>query len=194
LPISTSAEDINAEIGNSISSIVDLNATAVRNLANIASGAISFENCRWGIAVPNRSIFQTGQPQISNSAETSLTAFALSGGGPPVTSRAIVGLVPSSDLFYRTENGSFGQSEFLRSWLIIGSNNDYTIRFDVTSGFLDANSDQTGIDLSFAETRSWEVTATGGPASSSATGNLILKRFGTTVITRPISLQAFTED
>ena len=188
MPTSTSAQDINTELGVSSTASVNLNATAVRNLAARSSGAISFADCRWGIAVP--AIFMFGGSPGGNysiSSSSDITGYVVDLGGS--NSSASVALSSGGTLTYQTDDSTSGTNTFTRTWLIIGSNSDYTIRFDLTSGSVSGGSAATGSDLALTSTRSWNV-AQASIGTNSVAGNLILKRSGTTVITRPINLTA----
>lgn len=195
MPTSTSAQDINTELGVSSTASVNLNATAVRNLAAKSSGAITFADCRWGIAVPARdvSIFSgTASPAYSSSDAASLGSAITVASEPPLArSTCEVSFNSNGTLTYEVESfeGStlIGSQIFSYTWLIVGSNSDYTIRLDLTSGNVSGAS--TGSDLALTSTRTWSIEQLSG-GSTYVDGTLTLKRSGTTVIARPIILQA----
>jgi len=181
MPVSTSMSTINDTVGYSSTASTGLNDARVRNLAN-RSGTISFENCRWGIAVPARAITNTfNGPAYSVSNTTTIQAQRFDSGN--VTSR--IDALSGGTLRYQTDHGG-GTSQFDYTWLIIGSNGEYTIRFDVTSGGLSQGT--TGSDLVLTSNRSFVLNQVGS-GQQTCTGNLILKRSGVTLITRPVSLQ-----
>jgi hypothetical protein len=186
MPVSTTMSAINTEVDYSSTAQTGLNDSRVRNLANIASGAISFADCRWGIAVPGVFMFG-GSPgpyyNLSNGSD--ITGYVVDLGGS--SSSAQVSLSSGGTLTYQTDDSTFGTNTFNRTWLIIGSNSDYTIRLDLSSGSVTGSA--TGSDLALTSTRSWTVSRN-TIGTNSASGNLILKRSGTTVITRPINLTA----
>jgi hypothetical protein len=196
MPISTSAQDINTELGVSSTASVNLNATAVRNLAVKSSGAISFADCRWGIAVPARNVdvfVGTASPAYSSTNSANISSSITVSDEPPIArAHCKVSFNSNGTLTYEAYN-SLGfliqnQESFNYTWLIVGSNSDYTIRLDLTSGSLIVGSSATGSDLALTSSRSWEMLT--GDGSASAAGTLTLKRSGTAVIARPISMQA----
>jgi hypothetical protein len=181
LPISTSMSTINTTVGYTSTRQTGLGDTRVRRLAARSSGIISFSDCRWGIAVPARSILNTFNGASYDTSDLlSIQAQRFTAGN--VTSR--IDALSGGTLRYQTDHGG-GTSQFDYTWLIIGSNSEYTIRFDVTSGSL--TSGTTGSDLALTSNRSFVVTQNGA-GQKTCTGNLILKRSGVTLITRPVSL------
>jgi hypothetical protein len=187
MPVSTTMSAINTEVGYSSTAQTGLNDSRVRNLANIASGAISFADCRWGIAVPAVYMFGTTSPapyyDVTSSSD--IAGYVIDLGGSNCSAQ--VSLSSGGTLTYQTDDSTFGTTAFTRTWLIIGSNSDYTIRLDLSSGSVTGSA--TGSDLALTSSRSWTVSRnTSG--TNTAAGNLLLKRSGTTVITRPIVLSA----
>jgi hypothetical protein len=195
MPVSTTMSAINTEVDYSSTAQTGLNDSRVRNLANIASGAISFENCRWGIAVPARFIggvvLSDNDPAYSFSNTLSASANEQIPFMDPnpnnYNASADVSFLSNGTLRIQVSNSTLGSVNNDYTWLIIGSNSDYTIRFDLTSGSVGGST--TGSDLALTSTRNWFVTVT-GEDSATAEGNLILKRSSTTVMTRPVSLSA----
>ena len=55
-PSTTTASNINTELGKGSTTILRMGDANTRNLACKSSGTVSFGNCRWGINTPGRSV------------------------------------------------------------------------------------------------------------------------------------------
>ena len=191
----TSAQDINNEIGYTSTQSVNLNETRVRNLANDQSGEISFAQCRWGINFRGGEFFN-GLPYARRYAsDAKMIGYAEEIVGAPASASA------SSSLILRS-NGQMTvvctvggvPTQFNNTWLTSGSAGDYTAQITVSSGSW--TSGTTGSDLALSTTRTWEISATRvttGITSNQVSGNLIIKDSGGTLITRPYDFTAVAE-
>jgi hypothetical protein len=189
-PSATTAQNINTEIGYSSTASVNLNETRVRNLAAKSSGAISYGDCRWGINFPavghvNNVGSETFISDYANTSTLSVLHTDVASG----SSTATVSLELLSGGTFRTVAGSFTRDS---TWLTSGAAGDYTARLDLDSGSNTPTGSATGTDLALSSNRTWSFTVSTGPGTSiaSATGNLIIKDGGGTLITRPFSLYA----
>lgn len=193
MPTSTSIQNINTEVDFSSTAQTSLNNSRVRNLANKQSGAISFADCRWGISVPAMQTLTdpfgnpigTWNKNYAISAETNLQAYYLDTNNPPpgnYSARAGVRIFSSGLLRYFVGTFVDSDSPYDTTWLIVGSNSDYTIRFN-TSDTLTVGTPNT--DLALTSDREFSVDSTFPGSPVEVTGDLILKKSGTTVITRP---------
>ena len=191
---STSAQDINTELGVSSTASVNLNATAVRNLACRSSGAISFKDCRWGINFPARTNFAL---DYATSNKVDLFESVITNGACDSETKIVIG--SNGTLTYSSATNLSGDTTFMsRTWLTAGAAGDYTARFDITSGTLSSGSAADGTDLALSTSRTFRVTAVQAGGGSSVLniceGNLIIKQSGTTLITRPVILGAEATD
>lgn len=202
MPTSTSIQNINTEVDFSSTAQTSLNNSRVRNLANKQSGAISFADCRWGISVPAMKtlVDPFGNPigswnkNYAISAETNLQAYYLQLNEPPGNYSARAGVRILSDGTFKYFVGTFinGDAEYpsANGWLLVGSNSDYTIRFN-TSDTLTVGTPNT--DLALTSNREFSIDAVLNNILE-VTGDLILKRNGTTLITRPCYFRAETSN
>lgn len=202
MPTSTSIQNINTEVDFSSTAQTSLNNSRVRNLANKQSGAISFADCRWGISVPaiQTLVDPFGNPigswnkNYAISAETNLQALYSIAGQPPneYSARAGVRILSNGTFKYFVGTFSDGDAEYssLDGWLLVGSNSEYTIRLN-TSDTLTVGTANT--DLALTSNREFSIDA-GLNNILEVTGDLILKRSGTTLITRPCYFRAETNN
>lgn len=192
-------QDINAELGVTGTTSMNLNATAVRNLACRSSGAISFSDCRWGINFPARDInanntFVSNTITYSSTSTLDIAAASVQQGFGSAGSSIF--LYSNGSLEYITQTQGLGTMfPVFRTWLTAGSAGDYTVRFDITSGSLGGSSSASGTDLALSTDRIFGVgTDTNGAGSASVQGNLIIKRSGVTLLTRPVAMSATAID
>jgi hypothetical protein len=98
----TTGQSINIENGNSATAQVSLNDTAVRNLAGVASGAITMPTNFWG----KSNIVNLSYTFSSNTANASLNVSTLSGYSAGKSNITIT--VNSGVYLYATSTGSYG--------------------------------------------------------------------------------------
>ena len=194
-PSSTSAQDINTEIGNSSTASVNLNETKVRNLAVDSSGEISFAQCRWGINIPGGSAALSYGKNYATDDKLTLSDYDYR--QEPSSASATCQVLIRS-------NGQFsiytGQGGYVlnKTWLTSGSAGDYTIQFQRTSGDALTGGDSTNTDHALSTTRAFNLDASvpypgTGYSYKTTSGNLILKDSGGTLISRPITFTSEAE-
>jgi hypothetical protein len=196
-PSTTSAQNINTELGQSTTTTVTLNETQVRNLACKSSGAISYGDCRWGINFPGGDYSNfTRTIQYATSAYMALSDFSLVAYDPPLSSAS------ASVTVSVNSNGTLyiycGSQTYTNTWLTSGSAGDYTVQLSKTSGDNPTGGDSINTDYALSTTRSWAWSVTVGPpgpgfSALSFDGNLIIKDSGGTLITRPFSANVSAE-
>lgn len=195
-PSTTTAQNINTELGQSTTTAVNLNETQVRNLACKSSGAISYGNCRWGINFPGgdytnftRTLQYTSTPNMSLS-DNNFQIY-----NPPFSSAfaSVTLTVNSNGILYIY----CGAQTYTNTWLTSGSAGDYTVQLEKTTGDNPTGGDAVNTDYVLSTGRSWAWSASVGPPGPGIVsyyfeGNLILKDSGGTLITRPVvvSVQA----
>jgi hypothetical protein len=202
-PSLTKSSDINTELGKGSTTILRLGDANTRNLATKSSGAISFGNCRWGINFPGGD-FTLGSfgggiyvqtydfnDSLSISASDIKTTYDSFSSAQAATA---IRLFANGTLRLEVGSSSYATAFHHKLWLTSGVNSNYTAQFQVTSGAL-TSGDSSNTDLVLSSDRAWFVTTstllgTGGDQSETltASGNLIIKDSGGTLITRPISL------
>jgi hypothetical protein len=205
-PSTTTASNINTELGKGSTTILRMGDANTRNLACRSSGTVSFGNCRWGINTPGRSVYHIypsggfDEPQYDitdllsvdgSDIQPTYDTFSTAQGA------AIVRFFSNGVMKVTAFNSIQGDYDFHRTWLTSGVNSDYTVQFQVTNGALTGGSDSANTDLSLSSNRTFQVATavlfgTGGDQSvlNDASGNLIIKSGGTTLISRPTSLFA----
>lgn len=188
-PSSTSAQDINTEIGNSTTASVNLDETKVRNLACDSSGEINFAQCRWGINVPGGSVSFSRSQQYGSSNSLDLLDSVFNAYPASADAYCEVIFRSNGQMSLYTVNGG---NVFNRTWLTSGSAGDYTIQFQRTSGDALTGGDSANTDHALSTTRSFRLDASvnypgTGYSVKSTGGNLILKDSGGTLITRPVT-------
>ena len=205
-PSTTTASNINTELGKGSTTILRMGDANTRNLACKSSGTVSFGNCRWGINTPGRSVshiypsvgFDEPQYNITDllsvdgsDIQSTYDSFSTAQGA------AIVRFFSNGVMKVTAFNSVQGDYDFHRTWLTSGVNSDYTVQFQVTNGALTGGSDSANTDLSLSSNRTFQVATavlfgTNGDQSvlNDASGNLIIKSGGTTLISRPTSLFA----
>lgn len=194
-PSSTSAQDINTEIGYGSTASVNLNETRVRNLACKSSGQISFADCRWGINIPGGSGYFSYGKEYDSTNLLSLSDSQSTSYPAGVTSSVQILIRSNGQFTLYTAAGGYILN---KTWLTSGSAGDYTIQFQRTSGSALSGGDSTNTDHALSTTRAFNLDATisyPGPGTDSKTteGNLILKDSGGTLITRPVYFDVFAE-
>jgi hypothetical protein len=192
-PSTVSAQDINTEIGYSTTASVNLNETRARNLACRSSGVISYGDCRWGIN------FRGGSATLLSfdkdyATTNELSAFAFDAELAPYFAQASCELTfyANGQMRVVVSEAAFASS-YNSTWLTSGSAGDYTVQVTVSSGSWDTGT--TGSDLAMNSNRSWSmsVSTSGSYTAQDATGNIIIKDGGGTLITRPYYFLAAAE-
>jgi hypothetical protein len=183
-PSSTSAQDINTEIGYGSTASVNLNETRVRNLACKSSGQISFADCRWGINIPGGSGYFSYGKEYDSTNLLSLSDSQSTSYPAGVTSSVQILIRSNGQFTLYTAAGGYILN---KTWLTSGSAGD------ALSG-----GDSTNTDHALSTTRAFNLDATisyPGPGTDSKTteGNLILKDSGGTLITRPVYFSVSAE-
>lgn len=195
-PSTTTAQDINTELGQSVTTSVNLNETQVRNLACKSSGQISYGDCRWGINFPGggqTSLIYTKNYTTDNVLYISASDLTFS---PTEASASITLQINSSGTMLFSASTSFGSNSTSVTWLTSGAAGDYTAQLNVTSGDTPTGS-AIDTDLALSTTRSWSFSVSTGffptLVIKECFGNLIIKDSGGTLITRPIYFQVVAE-
>lgn len=197
-PSTTTAQNINTELGQSTTTSVNLNETQVRNLACKSSGQISYGDCRWGINFPGGA----ASPLLYTKTYTTESTLTISADDltfvpTQATSSITLELNSNGTLTLTAFSGSSGTGTYSNTWLTSGAAGDYTAQLSITSGDTPSGS-ATGSDLALSTTRSWSFSVSSpgfgaGSETKECTGDLIIKDSGGTLITRPIFFQAVAE-
>ena len=195
-PSTTTAQNINTELGQSTTTSVNLNETKVRNLACKSSGQISYGDCRWGINFPggaqNALIYikdyTTDSTLYINASDLTFS--------PTEASASITLQINSSGTMTFSASTSSSSNSTSVTWLTSGSAGDYTAQLNVTLGDTPSGS-AINTDLALSTTRSWSFSVSTGffptLVIKECFGNLIIKDSGGTLITRPIYFQVVAE-
>jgi hypothetical protein len=208
-PSQVSAQNINTELGVSSTSSIRLSNNSVKNVASTGSTSnsnINFGKTRWGINTPGRSVqhnYPSGgfdEPQYDITDLLSVEGSDIQGtydSFSTAQAAAIVTFFSNGVMKVTAFNSVQGDYDFHRTWLTSGVNSDYTVQFQVTDGALTGGSGSANTDLSLSSNRTFQVATvvllgTSGDQSvfNNASGNLIIKSAGTTLISRPVSLYA----
>lgn len=197
-PSQTTAQNINTELGRSSTASMNLNETEVRRLACKASGQISYGDCRWGINFPGGYMDQSTDYSTTYNTTDQLQLISSESyafDGTTTASAASYIRFFSNGVMQLECTTSFVQKVYHKTWLTSGSAGDYTVQFLVTSGGLTSGTANT--DLNMGTTRAFEVFASEGPSvgfeSKNATGKIIIKDGGGTLIERPVTITATAE-
>lgn len=196
-PSTTTAQNINTELGQSVTTSVNLNETQVRNLACKSSGAISYGDCRWGINFPGGDYTNFVKViQYPASAYMSLSDNDFQFYYPPFSSAyaSVTLTVNSNGILYIY----CGAQTYTNTWLTSGSAGDYTVRLSKTSGDNPTGGNAVNTDYVLSTGRSWAWSVSVGPpgpgySALSFDGNLILKDSGGTLISRPFYVAVTAE-
>lgn len=202
-PSLTKSSDINTELGKGSTTILRMGDANTRNLACVSSGTIKYGNCRWGINFPGGDFTLGGfggglylQTYDFNDSLSILASDikAIYDSSSAAQASTGIRLFANGTLRLEVGSSSYADAYHHKLWLTSGVNSDYTAQLQVTSGAL-TSGDSSNTDLALSSDRAWLVTTptllgTGGDqvAVRTASGNLIIKDSGGTLITRPISL------
>ena len=208
-PNQVSASNVNTELGVGSSAQLNWGNNWVRNVTTQFTGTNSEVNgskMRWGINTPGRSVSHIWPSVGSDEPLYNITDLLTVDGSfttPTYDSfdtaqgAAIVRFFSNGVMKVTAFNSAQGDYDFHRTWLTSGVNSDYTAQFQVTNGALTGGSDSANTDLSLSSNRTFQVATavllgTNGDQSvlNYASGNLIIKSDGTTLISRPTSLYA----
>lgn len=209
-PSSVSAQQINTELGVSSTTILPLSNNWVKNLASTWSTSnsnIKMGDCRWGINFPGGEMlnYRSGSESYSKKYQLDNELQISSYDQVAVydsftTAQAAAWLTLYSNGVMKIEANDTGDPGYSQhfTWLTSGANSDYTARFDLyPGGTLSAGSSNANEDLALTADRTWYVVSpllqgSGGDQDETAfaSGNLIIKSGGTTLINRPVYLYA----
>jgi hypothetical protein len=182
-PSSVSAQNINTELGVSSTAAVTLNDTAVRNLTNKSSGAVSYGDCRWGINIPGGEVTDTAGTTSyvkTYSTSPSINVFTATVIGP--LAEAGVMLAANGAIQYRTDTSeSGGQVVKSTTWLTSGTNSEYKIRLQTNGATLASGSDAGDTDHLLSTSRYFKIDLS---SSTLLDGFIILKDSGGTELFR----------
>ena len=208
-PNAVSASNVNIELGVSSSTELKWGNNWVRNVTTQYTGTNSEVNgskMRWGINTPGRFVSHIYPSVGSDEPQYNITDLLSVNGSDIQTTydsystaqaAAIVRFFSNGVMKVTAFNSVQGDYDFHRTWLTSGVNSDYTVQFQVTNGALTGGSDSANTDLSLSSNRTFQVATAVllGPYGdqsvfNDASGNLIIKSGGTTLISRPTSLFA----
>ncbi len=187
-PSSVSAQNINTELGVSSTAAVTLNDTAVRNLANKSSGAVSYGDCRWGINIPGGDISDiAGTTSYTKTYSTvaNIQIITTTTVGP--LAEAGIMVAANGAIQYRTDTSEAGgQVVKSATWLTSGTNSDYKIRLQTNGATLSGSSSAGDTDHVLSTNRYFAIDLS---VSGALNGNIILKdSAGTELFRRQVDL------
>lgn len=200
-PSQVSSQNIAFELdATSNTSSIPLNGANVRNLTNKVTfqTQVSYADCRWGINFFGGLIDPTGySKQYESSPNLDGSADGFTTYDPPFAQFASASVQisfnsPAANNFqYRAASSGDTNPEAERvvNFVTSGANTNYTANLQLVSGG-PLGGAATNTDVSLSVPQTWILSASqSGPGvtARTATGNLIIKSGGTTLITRPIS-------
>lgn len=216
-PSSTSASQINAELGVGSTTALSLSNNWVRNVATVSSGTIAYSNTRYGINFPGGILLNNtvspyaGTKTPNYSANSTLVIFGEVIDNTPSNAEAIAAgaalyLRANGQMTIRVTDNNHADTDVNRTWINSGdTNSDYTAQFQITSGLDDTvtlSGSSANTDHSLSADRYWSLVTTtmtyngsnSGIRSGNRVGNLIIKNStGTTLISRPLTLEVYAE-